>query len=289
MRRSFGPMGGGLMNTVHRAVRASSGGHGSPQDPFHHSSSTTSHDNYIGINSTNSRPTSSNNLSFSSNHYPSPFSSVYHPNRPNSMSPMNAEEYDDFVFCTVPSMDEVHHAISSLQHVLDPSAGYRESGWELDWIEPSISMSQSRGSQSVYDAFRLLQTDNSVKRMVMSLSSDKSVWDAVMNNEAVRELRDSIYQANRSVSGRSGVVESSDSSILVSDILQWILINIKAKVTELVEKTTEIVYKLFQAQRNEKVKGDAAANEPFEKKLQSSFLLTVMVLLVVVVSRASRF
>lgn len=30
--------------------------------------------------------------------------------------------------------------------------------------------------------------------MVISLSSDKAVWDAVLNNEAVREIRDSLKQ-----------------------------------------------------------------------------------------------
>jgi hypothetical protein len=29
--------------------------------------------------------------------------------------------------------------------------------------------------------------------MVISLSSDKAVWDAVMNNEVVRELRESYF------------------------------------------------------------------------------------------------
>lgn len=29
--------------------------------------------------------------------------------------------------------------------------------------------------------------------MVISLSSDRAVWDAVMNNEVVRELRESFY------------------------------------------------------------------------------------------------
>lgn len=29
--------------------------------------------------------------------------------------------------------------------------------------------------------------------MVVSLSSDRAVWDAVMNNEVVRELRESFY------------------------------------------------------------------------------------------------
>lgn len=32
--------------------------------------------------------------------------------------------------------------------------------------------------------------------MVISLSSDKAVWDAVMNNEVVRELRESVNEGS---------------------------------------------------------------------------------------------
>lgn len=31
-----------------------------------------------------------------------------------------------------------------------------------------------------------------MQRMVISLSSDKAVWDAVLNNEVVRELKESL-------------------------------------------------------------------------------------------------
>ncbi|KAJ0658120.1 hypothetical protein HanLR1_Chr14g0554241 [Helianthus annuus] len=101
MRRSFGPMGGGgggMMKTVHRAVRAGSG----TRDPFSHS--TTNHNSpTYRPSSTDNKNNNSNTLSFSSNHHPYPSSSV------------NQFEFDDFVFCIVPSMDEVHHAIDSLQ------------------------------------------------------------------------------------------------------------------------------------------------------------------------------
>ncbi|XP_071707507.1 uncharacterized protein [Rutidosis leptorrhynchoides] len=263
MRRSFGPMGGGgpgMMKTVHRAVRATSGGCGS---------TTTS------TNSPTSRPTykpsSSNSNTTNNNNFKSiSISSNNHPN-----------EYDDFVFSTVPSIDEVHHAVSSLQQVHD-------SGWDLDWIEPSTSLMQSSGSQSVYDAFRLLQTEPSVKKMVISLASDKSVWEAIMNNEAVRELRDSVDE------GRSEKVESSED-LIISYVIRWIMINMKTKVMEVFENITETVNRLlFQSSSEYKknAKGDGATNEvaagPFEKKLRSSFLLTVMTILIIVVSRASR-
>lgn len=65
----------------------------------------------------------SNTLSFSSNDHLSP---VNHPNSADFTSPTRGEEYDgwfydDSVFGTVPSMDEVGYAISSLQHWLDES------------------------------------------------------------------------------------------------------------------------------------------------------------------------
>lgn len=101
------------------------------------------------------------------------------------------------------------------------------------------------------------------------------------------------FAANKSISGRSDdKFESSDGSVPVPvpvpDVLHWIFINTKTKVTEIVENITEMVNKLFQSTRNEKkAMGEGAATEPFEKKL-SSFLLSVMVILIVVVSRASR-
>lgn len=37
-----------------------------------------------------------------------------------------------------------------------------------------------------------------MQRMVISLSSDKAVWDAVLNNEVVKELRGSISEEGSS-------------------------------------------------------------------------------------------
>ncbi|KAL4575965.1 hypothetical protein LXL04_012057 [Taraxacum kok-saghyz] len=275
--------GGGILKTVHKAVSAGAGGRGSSQEPF--SRSATTHYNSTTTTSPTSRPTYKPS---SSDYNPNSlsFSSVNHPNFPNSVSPMSGDEYDDYVFCTCPSMGEVHDAVLSLQQVLDPDSptSCHDPGWESDWIEPSRSMLlKSHGSESVYDAFHLLKTEPSVQRMVISLSSDKSVWDAVMNNEAVRELRDSVYEANKSISESTEKIEScDDGSFPVSDILNWIFINIKAKVTELVDKITEIVNNLLH---------DKNSNEesaPFEKNLKSSFMLSVMVLLIVVVSRVNR-
>ncbi|KAJ0471076.1 hypothetical protein HanIR_Chr14g0725761 [Helianthus annuus] len=124
--------------------------------------------------------------------------------------------------------------------------------------------------------------------MVMSIASDKSVWEAVMNNEAVRELRDSFYEANKSILGDE--VESSDGPAQVPDVLQWILINTKAKLMEIVKKITEMVNRMFQSPGNGKAKDeDGVETEPFGKKVTSSFFLSIMVLMIIVVTRSCKY
>nr|XP_010318167.1 uncharacterized protein LOC101263682 isoform X3 [Solanum lycopersicum] len=167
------------------------------------------------------------------------------------------------------------------------------SGSVSDWIEPSIhicnsKLLQSYGSNRVYDAFYLLQTEPSIQKMVISLSSDKAVWDAVLNNEAVREIRDSLKQVDAADNGLQAGnseegLDKSDSDGTV-DIIGWIILNTKEKVLEIVEKIIDFVNEWFQPPEEEKTSnGDT---DPFEEKLRTSFFLSIVVLLVVVVARA---
>ncbi|KAI3458317.1 hypothetical protein Pfo_014980 [Paulownia fortunei] len=207
--------------------------------------------------------------------------------------------YEDFVFGTVPSKDEVNYAASALQQVLEPSSfarfpkdkltedtgkdvedeDSRTEGFEktissaeseVDWVEPALTLCNSRmlqphGSDSVYDAFYILQSEPSVQRMVLSLSSDKAVWDAVMNNEVVKELRGSISKGD-------SIDEGSDDSNPVKDILSWVFVNAKAKIMQLIDKIMKLV--------NEEKKGGIV--DPLEEKLKTSLFLSIVVLLIVV-------
>ncbi|XP_060203357.1 uncharacterized protein LOC132631697 isoform X1 [Lycium barbarum] len=230
--------------------------------------------------------------------------------------------FDDYILGLVPSTDEVQHAVSALHQVLEPSyfscstndgLGYNSnedktdelsssldlsrevssSGSVSDWIEPSLhicnsKLLQSYGASRVFDAFHMLQTEPSIQKMVISLSSDKAVWDAVMNNEAVREIRDSLKQVDAADNGlpagssEEGFDESdSDGTI---DIISWIVVNTKEKVMELVEKIIEFVNEWFQPPEKEKTSEENT--DPFDEKLRTSFFLSIVVLLVVVVARA---
>uniref|UniRef100_A0A7N0U6G8 Uncharacterized protein n=1 Tax=Kalanchoe fedtschenkoi TaxID=63787 RepID=A0A7N0U6G8_KALFE len=126
---------------------------------------------------------------------------------------------DDLLFGPAPSVDEVQAAVSSLQHVIDPASfsllvqyGYTSSAdngasdhssnvSEVDWMEPSLQMYHrvmpTPGSGRVFDAFRLLHSDAAVQRMVVSLASDRAVWNAVLNNDVVKELRGSLNPGQR--------------------------------------------------------------------------------------------
>ncbi|KAM1020552.1 hypothetical protein ACFX13_042474 [Malus domestica] len=146
-------------------------------------------------------------------------------------------------------------------------------------------MLQSHGSERVYDAFHLLQTESSVQRMVMALSSDTAVWDAVMNNEVVRELRGSSY-ADEENSSDSPQENSDDNNDKATNIVKWIFQNTMAKVMEAIEKVTKVMGDLFQPPSSGNAK--AEASNRFEDKLKTSFMLSVVVLLIVVVIRTHK-
>ncbi|KAK4351168.1 hypothetical protein RND71_030481 [Anisodus tanguticus] len=183
--------------------------------------------------------------------------------------------------------DELTSSINLTREVLS------SSGSVSDWIEPSMhicnsKLLQSYGSSRVYDAFHLLQTEPSIQKMVISLSSDKAVWDAFLNNEAVREIRDSLKPVDAADNGlpaRSSEegFDKSDSDGTI-DIISWIVVNTKGKMMEIVEKIIDVVNEWFQPPEKEKT--SEGNTDSFDEKLRTSFFLSVVVLLVVVVARA---
>ncbi|CAI9771828.1 unnamed protein product [Fraxinus pennsylvanica] len=352
MHRSFGggsrgmgggSGGGGMLRTVQRAVRA--GVAGSQPEPFSHASSNnTSTGANTPRNTKQSYKKKQSGFTLSSgnnSNVSSTFSSLV--NLPVSATPNAATAVwgscssstwndesewecvdstedeqghvfiDDFVFGTVPSRDEVQHAVSALQQVFSPAffssfgkekldqdvekdednspIGYKQklssadSG--LDWVEPSLHLFDSRtlqphGADRVYNAFHLLQTEPSVQKMVISLSSDKAVWDAVLNNEVVQKLRGSLFKEPADKNPRETSPEGSDDSNPAKDILNWIFMNTKAKIMQLIDKITELVNELFEPREREKSR---ELTNPLEEMLKTSFFLSIMVLLVVVMTR----
>ncbi|KAI4383056.1 hypothetical protein MLD38_008937 [Melastoma candidum] len=228
-----------------------------------------------------------------------------------------------------PFPEEVHAALYAVQRAFDSTAhphlvkdrygpyvdqevmdaangsgllsGASSGGTDVDWIEPALHICngstralQLLGMDRVFDAFHLLQTDPSIQRMVISLSSDKSVWDAVLNNEVVKELRTSCSAGELTNLSNESFGDESDQANEVNEaaaVIKWIFDHTVMKIMEVVDKMTRLVNDMFDNSTEDQESsagGRRADRIPFEEKLRTSFLLSVVVLLVVAMTRARR-
>ncbi|KAH9314289.1 hypothetical protein KI387_022916 [Taxus chinensis] len=146
--------------------------------------------------------------------------------------------------------------LSSVEHNNDP-AGVAESlesntkscKTVVDWIEPELHFSnrgvvQPLGHNNVFDAFQLLQNSPAVQGMVVSLASDKAIWDAVLKNEQVVEFRKSLQKGG---SNMQEITEGSDdaSAAEKTNLFAQTMENVKLKVTEYMEKITELIHNIL--------------------------------------------
>ncbi|KAB2595359.1 hypothetical protein D8674_030809 [Pyrus ussuriensis x Pyrus communis] len=194
------------------------------------------------------------------------------------------------VFGPVPSRFEVENAILALLSFLQGITSSSHS--ELQWLQPILDSCVTRkllsyGHGKVYDAFQSLQTDPSVKRMVVSLSSDRALWDAVTNNELVKKLREP-PSSDLSVCGNEGLLPQSSNQEpeFAKRVMRWIMDITRAKVMELIEQFQSLVTDIFLPPETLQEKNPTANDkDQFEEKVRSSLLLTVVILLIVVVAR----
>ncbi|XP_062092198.1 uncharacterized protein LOC133798042 [Humulus lupulus] len=203
----------------------------------------------------------------------------------------NADSYSNLIrdrFAFELDRDEEHLVMSptGLAHRVSPVGSESES----DWMEPSICMCNSKflqrhGSDRVHDAFNLLRTEPLVQKMVKSLSSDEAVWNAVLNNEVVRELKESFSAAEDSAE-KNWDERSKEDSNEATNIVKLIFDSTRGKIMEVIGKITKIVNDLFQPPQSEKATTEVP--DLLKEKLRTSFMLSIMVLLVVVVSRAHK-
>uniref|UniRef100_A0A0D9W7X5 Uncharacterized protein n=1 Tax=Leersia perrieri TaxID=77586 RepID=A0A0D9W7X5_9ORYZ len=157
--------------------------------------------------------------------------------------------------------------LANLEHSTPDSASE-------ECIEPAVLVLNStallpREHRNVLDAFHLLQVDPSVQKMVMALSTDKSVWDAVMKNEVVQEFRRSFQDAKEA--------DFNGKSSASSGVMQWVMENTQAKIKELLENILKLVNMLFQDESKD--------YDMYDDTVRMSFMLTVFVFIVVTMAR----
>ncbi|KAJ7962079.1 Uncharacterized conserved protein (UCP012943) [Quillaja saponaria] len=175
------------------------------------------------------------------------------------------------VFQLVPSQFEVEKAVSALQNFMRviSSSGTHQQIFGCN----DSTISPSHGQRRICDALQLLQIDPSIKRLVVSLSSDKAVWDSVMNVllQKLQELR------HPAQDGRPQL--SSAEQDLEIRILRWIFDIMQAKVMELIQNFQSLMNDLFQHHKREKT---TIETTELEEKIRSSLLLSVVIILIVI-------
>ncbi|KAL7083357.1 hypothetical protein ACP275_14G156400 [Erythranthe tilingii] len=188
------------------------------------------------------------------------------------------------VFGSVPTRFEVEKAILDLQRLMH---GLSNTKPKLDGLQSLVRnedeysrMLQAPGFLKFRDTFSMMQREPSFQNTVISISCDRAVWEAILSNNAVHDLRGSIPPAKEEVKGVS-CNQETDIAIVV---LKWIMGFTKSKVFELVEKFGFLVNEILQTGPKGKSNSDNVA-DLLEEKVRSSLLLSLVIVLIVVVTR----
>ncbi|XP_042408425.1 uncharacterized protein LOC121997846 isoform X1 [Zingiber officinale] len=148
-----------------------------------------------------------------------------------------------------------------------------------------FSETHVQGPPKILYLFNLLCLNPSLKRMVVSLASDKAIWDAILKNEAVQELRESCITGLMLPSGCQGETGSILSEFwnagrdIAIIILRWILENLKTKVHALLLLISQLVDELFH------VVEPGTSMGGLDGILRSMFMLSLMVISIVIIIR----
>ncbi|KAI6702735.1 hypothetical protein NL676_011871 [Syzygium grande] len=178
----------------------------------------------------------------------------------------------------LPSELEIEKAIRAL---LDLWQSASSSGSDQNWMQlfgcrdPSASVLLSSGWGRVRHALHLLQTEPAIKRLVISVVSDKAFWSAIMNNQSVQQFQQLL------LSDKTESPQICEEVNWGTNDLWWLLDILKDKIMDLVEKFKLLLIETLQPSQPHKKEATAE----LEEKVRSSLLLSVLIILIVVLAR----
>ncbi|CAN4111821.1 unnamed protein product [Withania somnifera] len=193
--------------------------------------------------------------------------------------------YYDPIFGSVPSSWEVDKALYDLQSFMSEYYDPKEMNWLEATLNPRQStLLKSPGNARLYEAYHMLKNEPSIQRLVCSIACDRAVWEAMMSNEAVQNLQGSLICAAKKEESQSSNGESDIGSLIV----KWIMGITTSRIAELFQSfgtlLSEIINEIFEPDNKEKPSSELS--DLIEEKIRSSFLLSVILLLIVVVTRS---
>lgn len=207
--------------------------------------------------------------------------------------------HNHLVFAPPPTEQEVDDATKELRaalHLTSPLPGaisYNE-GMEMKLTvqgeRASSSLSShlgtlAAGNSAVYQAFQLLQTNPQVQGAVKSLACDSAVWKAVLNNEKMQELVQSLQDRDEILSDKEAqpAKDESEEMNFCKKLTSSFFDFMGKKLLQLMGKIVDIVSSVFgSVEKTLFAKEDIKA---MDMTVASCMMLAVAVLLVVVIKR----
>lgn len=208
-----------------------------------------------------------------------------------------------FSFGPAPTKSEAEEALSALRRLFFSMPFSQFFGVETNSKVPNLDSSEmgeivssgdqdarqlqywpklleSRGSAQVFEAFLLLVSNPFVKKMVVSLTSDGAIWNAVVKNKAVQELRQAFCaDAESAKPQNSGGRNYKDVGMM---ILKWLIESTKAKIAEFCNEIAKLVNEFFPSEEKRK---NTSSFSNFDHVIRSSFMISILIFIVTIVMR----
>ncbi|XP_057805519.1 uncharacterized protein LOC131020613 [Salvia miltiorrhiza] len=177
---------------------------------------------------------------------------------------------NDTFFGPVPSRAEVETAILELQRFMHDLSTTKSEQMHHHF--------QSPGFMKFSEAFAMMQAEPPLLNLVVSISCDEAVWEAMLSNEAVASISAAAKEEEKVV-----IMSCPKKADLGDVMLRWIVGLAKSKVLQLLESFASLVAEIFQPPSKEKP--TSQLDDLLDEKVRSSLLLSVVILLIVVVVR----
>jgi hypothetical protein len=174
-------------------------------------------------------------------------------------------------------------------HVSHPSS-------DGDWKEPSLfevasTSSNVGGKSAMLEAFHQFQHNPQVQKMVVSLATDKGVWDAVLANDQIKEFRQKLRESTGLIENGSdltvdAVDEVSKSLKDDTNIFSQVYWNTKKAFAQFMTTLQELIRGIFDtAEQRLQVTDDD--DDFFQHTVRSTMMLSVLVMSLVVFKRSA--
>jgi hypothetical protein len=162
------------------------------------------------------------------------------------------------------------------------------------WIEPpsyevaTSPQAPEPPSSAMLEAFHQFQHNPQVQGMVVSLATDKGVWDAVLANEKIKEFRRNFITPTSEDSLGGAVNQKAKASRKNTNVFSRFFWKSRKAFADFIANFQEFVTALFETA--EKKRPGSTDNEKanfFERSVKACMMLAVLVLAIVVFKRSA--